>query len=382
MTQQSSWSMRGVTLAAALTLAVAAVTGHRVGAAAEAEPSVSARSAILIEAESEEPVFEQNADERLPMASTTKIMTGLVALSTVPQDRVVEVSPEAVGVEGSSIYLTAGESISMHDLVCAMMLESANDAAAAIAYEVAGGIDEFAAMMNERARELGLSDTHFANPHGLDSPDHYTTARDLARLAAAALRVPAFAEIVSTYKMNIDRDGEIRVLLNHNRLLRSYDSAIGVKTGFTKKSGRCLVSAAERDGITMIAVTLNAPDDWRDHQSMLDYGFSQYERVTVAQPREVFTDLPLIGGVSPTVRCSNADSASVVLPTGAKVTCRIEAARYAPAPVRAGDALAKAVFVSGRKVVAELPLYAEHDVLLRDDKPTFFERLIEFIWGN
>ncbi|MBQ0124720.1 MAG: D-alanyl-D-alanine carboxypeptidase [Clostridiales bacterium] len=162
-----------------------------------------------------------------------------------------------------------------------MMLQSANDAAAAIAYEIAGGISEFAEMMNAKARELGLENTHFSNPHGLDDTDHYTTARDLAALARYALENETFARIVSTKKITIKMHGgdTSRVLVNHNRLLRTYDDIIGVKTGYTKKCGRTLVSAAERDGVRLICVTLDDGDDWRDHRAMLDAGFDKYERV-------------------------------------------------------------------------------------------------------
>ena len=345
------------------------------------KPSVSAKSAVLIEADSGKVVFEKNAEEKLPMASTTKIMTALVALEHGDMEKSVEVNDGAVGIEGSSIYLKCGEVILMRDLVYGLMLESANDAAAAIAYEISGGIDEFAGLMNETAVKLGLENTHFTNPHGLDDESHYTTASDLAALAAAALKNDEFREIVSTYKKTIPLNGDegTRLLLNHNKLLKIYENAIGVKTGFTKRSGRCLVSAAEQDGVTMIAVTLNAPDDWNDHKAMLDYGFSKFERVVVAEPRGVFVDLPCIGGDVSNVRCSSAEGLELTLEKGARVVTRIEADRYFPAPVKSGDALAKAVFYVNGEVVATLPLYAEHDVVCDNKKPSLFERILHFL---
>jgi len=247
--------------------------------------SVSASGAVLIEAESGDVIYEKDAHTRRGPASTTKIMTSLVAVEHLPLDKVVEVNENAVGVEGSSAYLYAGERVTVETLLYALLLSSANDAAAAIAYEVAGGIDEFAALMNEKAAALGLFDTHFENPHGLDAEGHYTTAYDLAMIARAALENETVRKIVSTktYSAKMDGGDATRVFRNHNRLLFSYDDIIGVKTGFTKKCGRTLVSAAERDGVTVIAVTLDDGDDWRDHRAMLDYGLSLYERVTLCR---------------------------------------------------------------------------------------------------
>ena len=207
-----------------------------------ATPGVSASAAILMEAESGTVVFEKNADEMRSMASTTKIMTGLLALETEDPQTLVTVSPKAVGVEGSSVYLYQNEQLTVEDLVYAVMLESANDAAAAVAIHVAGSIEAFAELMNRKAESLGMTHTHFSNPHGLDAADHYTTARDLATLARYALQNEEFRTVVSTKRRVIPLRGNegARLLLNHNRLLRSYSGAIGVKTGFTKKSGRCL----------------------------------------------------------------------------------------------------------------------------------------------
>jgi D-alanyl-D-alanine carboxypeptidase len=189
----------------------------------------------------------------------------------------VTVPPEAAGVEGSSVYLKAGEKIKLEDLLYALMLSSANDAAAAIAISVSGSIDAFAELMNAKARELGLENTHFENPHGLDVEEHYTTAYELAKIAAYALENEMFAKIVSTVKHIVpaSEGGYARALVNHNRLLREYDDIIGVKTGFTKKCGRTLVSAARRGGVTLVCVTLCDGDDWRDHRAILDYGFSE-----------------------------------------------------------------------------------------------------------
>lgn len=236
--------------------------------------SVSAKSAALYNPTTKSFLYTKNADIPLPMASTTKIMTALVAIENCPLEKEVLVSDKAIGTEGSSLYLKSGEILTMCDLLMGLMLRSANDAAAAIAYEISGSIEGFADKMNEKAAELGLSNTHFTNPHGLDDEKHYTTAKELALIAAAALENDTFRQIVSSKKCTIkNSDGEVRLLINHNKLLNMYDGAIGVKTGFTKRSGRCLVGAAERNGTTLISVTINAPDDWRDHTALFDYGF-------------------------------------------------------------------------------------------------------------
>ena len=234
-------------------------------------PTVSSQSAVLMDARYGLVLFEKDADRRLPMASTTKIMTALTALANAAPETVIRTAPEAVGVEGSSVYLSEGEELTLEQLLYALLLQSANDAAAAIAVGVGGSIAEFADLMNAQAQRLGLTDTHFANPHGLDADGHYTTARELAVITREALSHPLIRKIVGTRRATIPQgeNPDARLLVNHHRLLRTYPDAIGVKTGFTKKSGRCLVSAAERDGVTLIAVTLNAPDDWRDHTAML-----------------------------------------------------------------------------------------------------------------
>lgn len=248
------------------------------------EITLSAKSAALYDPASKTFIYTKNADERLPMASTTKIMTALVAIENASLDQSVSVSDSAIGTEGSSLYLKRGEVLSMGDLLMGLMLRSANDAACAIAYEISGSIEGFADKMNEKASQIGANNTHFTNPHGLDDASHYTTAKDLAIIAAEALSNETFLSIVSTAKYIIkNNEGEARLLTNHNKLLNLYDGAIGVKTGFTKKSGRCLVGAAERYGTRLISVTINAPDDWNDHKALLDYGFLKLKSIPLSE---------------------------------------------------------------------------------------------------
>lgn len=251
---------------------------------------VSAHSAILMDGDTGQVLYEKNAQSKSLIASTTKIMTALVVLGDGNLDVVVTVPQEAVGIEGSSMYLKAGEKLTVRQLLYGMMLSSGNDAAVALALHSAGSIEEFARRMNETAAALGLHDTSFANPNGLDSEGNYSTACDLARLTQAALHTPGFTEIVSAKTCQF---GE-HYLVNHNKLLWQYDGALGVKTGYTKKAGRILVGAAERNGRKLISVTINAPDDWQDHRRMLDFGFAQYQLREVVHAGEQVGEIPVI----------------------------------------------------------------------------------------
>ena len=238
---------------------------------ASAPPAISARCAIVMDADTGEVLYESRADEKSLIASTTKIMTGYLACRLVNLDAEIEIPPEAVGVEGSSLYLKAGERLTGEGLLYGMMLHSGNDAAAALAIAGAGSVPDFVACMNREAEALGLTNTCFANPHGLDDENNYSTARDLAVLTAAALQDENFRRVVSTRTITV---GD-RVLTNHNKLLWTCEGCIGVKTGYTVAAGRLLVSAVEREGRTLICVTIHDPDDWKDHKALYDWAFSQ-----------------------------------------------------------------------------------------------------------
>ncbi len=346
-----------------------------------ASPSVSASAAVLIEATGGRVLLDVNAHTRLPMASTTKIMTALVALEHADVAQTVTVSEKAVGIEGSSVYLKAGEQLTLEQLLYALLLESANDAAAAIAVALAGDIDTFSEMMNETAARIGLTDTHFTNPHGLDDDNHYTTAYDLALLSRYALQNEAFVKITSTYKTTIPLNGTegTRVLVNHNKMLKTYDGAIGVKTGYTRKCGRCLVSAAERDGVTMIAVTLSAPDDWRDHTAMLDYGFSLYESVSLADVGEYACTLDCLGGDAEQITASNHAPVTAILPKDrGPITVRVTANRPLCAPISAGDKIGEILFYAGGEEIARTPLCADVDLNTVVTERTLPQKLKDF----
>lgn len=343
-------------------------------------PSVSARSAILVSVVDGKILFEKNAEERLPMASTTKIMTSLVALENAPQGSEVTVPREAVGIEGTSSYLVEGERFSLLDLIYAVMLSSANDAATAVAVHVGGTLENFVSMMNEKAASLGLSNTHFTNPHGLHDDDHYTTARELAALAACALKNETFRTIVSTKKYICGS----RVFVNHNKMLATYDGAIGVKTGFTKKSGRCLVSAAERDGTTLIAVTLSDPDDWRDHTALLDFGFSHYKTIKFANAGDCFYIMPDMTGLRRQVRCVAAETVEKTVASGGEFYYLVECPRYFWGEIEDGRAVGSVKVTKNGSKVAEIPLVAEI-IETKPKKSSFFSKIIDFlrkIFGN
>ena len=365
-------------------LALSAVFTAPVNAEENFAPSISAQSAVLIDGRSGSVLLEKQADLRLPMASTTKIMTALVALEYLPLDTVITVDPRAVGVEGSSVYLVAGEQLTLEQLLYALLLESANDAATAIAIGVADSVEAFAELMNQTARDMGLENTCFQNPHGLDHAEHYTTARELAQIASEALKHPTIATIVATRKTTIPHSGNdgVRLLVNHNRLLRDYENAIGVKTGYTKRSGRCLVSAAEENGAMLIAVTLNAPDDWRDHTSLLDYGFSKMETVTLCEAHQICLPVSVVGGERSAVFVSNSDELTVAIPINhSEIKKIVEVPQFLYASVEAGDMVGRLVYQSDldgdgtAETIGEVALTAQTSVKQKNGKKTIWQWL-------
>ena len=345
-------------------------------------PSVSAKSAILVNVEDGSVYYEKTPDERLGPASTTKLMTALTVRSLISApDTVVKIPKEAVGIEGSSIYLCEGELLSVRELLFALLLSSANDAATALAITSAGSVEAFCDEMNALADAFELTNTHFENPHGLAHENHYTTARDLATIARRVLDDPLLSEIVATYKTTIPHDGvpNTRLLVNHNRLLRTYEGAIGMKTGFTRATGRTLVSAAERDGLCLVAVTLNAPDDWRDHTAMLDFGFSAYERVTLLEAGEFDFEMPVVGGTSASVSLTNAEPIVMTLPKrrGDAVFTVCSNMRFAYASVVCGDVLASLSVECEGKTLS-VPLVATDDIPT-PPKKSLWERLLALL---
>lgn len=260
---------------------------------AYAQLEVSAQAAIVMDTESGRILYEKNSEQRLRVASITKIMTAIVAIESGDLSDKVVTSKNAYRVEGSSIYLRLGEKLSLEDMLYGMMLRSGNDAAVAVAEHIGGSLEGFSFLMNQKAEELGMSQTIFNNPHGLDDhEEHYSSARDMAVLTAYAMKNETFAEIVGTKRKTAPQEGEKwdRIWHNKNRMLTKYPYADGVKTGFTNRAKRTLVSSATKDGHRLVAVTLNASDDWNDHIHMFEYGFNEFTKVTLAEKEERLKD--------------------------------------------------------------------------------------------
>ncbi len=347
--------------------------------------AISAQGYALVESGTGRLVSGKNMNARLPMASTTKIMTGLLACESGQLDSVIAVPKEAVGVEGSSLHLVAGEEMTLRDLTYGLLLESGNDAANAIAYALEGSISGFAEKMNRRAAELGLNDTHFVNPSGLDDAAHYTSALDLARLGAFAMKNGEFAKIVSTYTARIPYNGirDGRALCNHNELLKMYGGAIGIKTGYTRRSGRCLVSCAQRGGITLVAATLNGHEDFDDHITLLNRGFETLKtRPLFAGYPDV--SLPVLFGASGLVTCGYDTDLNAVLTDdeAARVRYEIRMPGFALAPVAQGEKAGEIVFLLDDTVLARTDLLAEYSVALQKPAPGFLRELWNKLTGN
>ena len=323
---------------------------------------VSARGAALYSPDTGRFLYEKNGDTRYPMASTTKIMTALVAAEMGELSEKIRIPREATGIEGSSLYLKEGEVLTLGELLYGLMLRSANDAATAIAIALCGSVCAFAEKMNEKAIALGLENTHFENPHGLDGEAHYTTAKDLAIIGAAAIQNETVRTLGSTYKTVIGEGESARLIVNHNKLLRSYEGAIGLKTGFTKKCGRCLVGAAERDGVTLVSTTLSAPDDWADHKRMLDYGFSSLACYARLLPEEFQQQITVLGGKKSTLTVTNEEGFSLVDTAGlSPLTVRVCLNQAAVAPIKKGEVLGQLLYLRDGEVVHTVLLRASED---------------------
>lgn len=334
--------------------------------------STSAESSVLIEQRSGRVLYENNADEERLIASITKIMTAVVAIRYGDLDSMYTVTAADMA-EGSSMYLQIGEKLSLEELLYGLMLVSGNDAALAVAHCVSGSTEDFVALMNRTARELGMIHSGFANPNGLDAEGHYSTARDMAKLSAYALENETFRRIVSTDHITI---GD-RYLSNHNKLLRICKGCIGVKTGFTKAAGRTLVSAAERDGMTLICVTLKDGDDWNDHMNLFDYGFSGYRMDRLVSAGQKLASAVVRGGTKQRVLL--AANGDLAYPVGAeeKLTLKVVAPLSVAAPIVCGQVLGTAYAYLDGVAVASVELVATEAVEQAEtDEPKFlFKRL-------
>ena len=345
-------------------------------------PDVSAKAAVLIEADSGRLIFGKNENARLSMASTTKIMTALLLLQNCRPDQTIDVTPEMIAVEGSSMGLAAGDRVNRDALLYGMLLSSGNDAANAAAYMVSGGKDEFVSLMNKTAADMGCKDTSFETPSGLDGENHYSTAADMARIAQAAMQNDDFAFAAEQRQATVTfgEPPTSRTLKNHNRLLSLYDGCCGIKTGFTKKSGRCLVSCAVRGGVKLICVTLNAPDDWDDHMKLYDYGFSLLERYTPESDVLPGT-IAVTGGEAEFVPVEHSLPALTLnRGDGKRMIIKVYAPGFLYAPVKYGQVIGHAEYVLDGETIAELTLTAGDDVDIRksEKKPSLWQGIGDF----
>ena len=321
---------------------------------------VSARAAVVIDGISGKVLYSVNPNERLSMASTTKIMTALILCEQGDLTRQITITEEMIRVEGTSMGLTVGVKVTLNDLLYGMLLSSGNDAANATAISVGGSMEGFVALMNRKAIDLGLINTHFDTPSGLDGPTHYTTALDLAMLTKEALKNEDFAKAAKTKSITLSYGGMKHTLNNHNRLLSTYSGAVGVKTGFTKKSGRCLVSAAKRENGLIIAVTLNDGNDWQDHKAMLDYGFTFLSNVSQSFSSESYT-VKVHGGEKEYVAAKSNDIAFRTS-KGQSVTKNEYILPYISAPVKQGEKLGYIEYYCGKELVAKQTLTSTESV--------------------
>ncbi len=314
--------------------------------------AISAHKAILLDASTERALYEKDANSRSLIASTTKIMTALIVCEQCNMLDRMKIPKEAVGIEGSSIYLREGEVLTLQELLYGLMLHSGNDAAVALAIYCGGTVEGFVQLMNDKARQLGLTGTHFENPNGLDSPGHYSTARDLAVLAAYAMKNPVFSQTVSTKSVRIGQ----RNLTNHNKLLWRVAGADGVKTGFTKAAGRILVSSAVRDGRRLICVTINDGNDWVDHATLLEDGFSKYRLEQILSEGEPVGTVEIAGGQSEKVQLLTAEDFSFPLAENEKPQIILSGPGFTYAPVVQGEQAGYAYICIGDQCVGKVPV--------------------------
>ncbi|MBQ2963294.1 MAG: D-alanyl-D-alanine carboxypeptidase [Clostridia bacterium] len=355
------------------------------GCSALDSPSVSAQSAVVMAADSRELIYGKNEHEQRGMASTTKIMTALLTLECASPQKQVTVTEQMVAVEGTSMGLLPGDKVTYRDLVYGMLLASGNDAANTAAISISGSIAEFAKLMNNRAVQIGMHNTSFVTPSGLDDENHYSTAFDMALLGCEAITNSDFLLACSSVQAELCYGNEpyTRYLSNHNKLLKTFDGAVGIKTGFTKKSGRCLVSAAERNGVTLVCVTLNAPNDWQDHKALLEYGFEQVSlkalycslpQVTVYGGEAEKADVELSEPLSVATQCSPD-----------RISAQIIVKPYFIAPLKKGDIAGEVRISVDGKTVKSVPVKIKDDVKSITQevfkKPSLLKRLAEKISG-
>ncbi len=358
-------------LALIMSFVIAAVSSFFAVSAGE---DISARAAVIMDVNSGRVLYSKNMNEKLAMASTTKIMTTLVAVESGKLEETVTVSRKASYTGGSSIYLREGEKHTVHDLLYAIMLRSGNDAAVAVAEHVGGSVEGFADLMNRKAQEIGANNTNFANPHGLDAEGHYTTAYDLALITAYALKNPVFADVVSSKKKTIEgppNENWDRVMINKNKMLWQFDGGNGVKTGFTNKAGRCLVSSATRNGMQLVCVVLNCGPMWNDSAALLEYGFKNYTNEKIVDKNNIYQVVDVKNGKEKFVAVKPKEDFTLTLSGAEKENVKL-LPKYngvAQAPLNKGDDAGKLEIYLDNKLMGTIGL--EYTESVESSSPFF-----------
>lgn len=334
------------------------------------EYELSAQSAILVCADTGDVLYEKNADDKMLIASITKIMTAIIVIENCDLDEQIKIRPEWSAVEGSSMYLKPDEYYTVSELLTGLMLVSGNDAATALACSMCGDEPSFAVKMNEKAKELGMENSSFRNPHGLDDPEHYSTARDMAILTSYCMENEEFRKIVSESCASV----KDQTYVNHNRLLREYEGCIGVKTGYTMAAGRTLVSCAERNGMRLVCVTLNAPDDWNDHRYLLDTGFEDY-RMAAYSDNNFKVSLDVASATKGTADAVPENDIKLLVKPKDEIDVKLEAPRILFAGGIKGEKVGEIhVFVNGELAASENLVYTDNVKQNNDRRLTIQER--------
>jgi len=362
-------------------LLVCTMLWSQIAVAAPTKPEITAKSAIVIEASTGKVLYAKGAEERRYPASTTKMMTLIVALEQGHLDDLVTASARAASTEGSSLWLTEGEKLKMLDLLYGIMLVSGNDATVAVAEHISGSVEKFSKVMTEKAHAIGALNTNFTNPNGLPDPNHYSTAHDLARIAAYGYKNPLFTQIVSTQHKVIPWPGKDhdRDLYNENKIIWFYEGGNGVKTGYTDAAGRCLVSGAKRNDIQLVAVVLDSEHLWEDSMALLDYGFSQVKMMPLFKNGDILKTIRVMNG--------KTDSIKLIVPTDVAIPTTeedkmyfqtiIESSSRVEAPVAAGQKLGTAKIIYKNEYVTSVDLVAAESV----ERKSFFKTLWSSVWS-
>lgn len=335
---------------------------------------LTAKSAVVMDAATGTILYDRNMNDRHFPASTTKMMTLIIALENGNLDDIVTVGSDAEGTDGSTLWLKAGDKIPLGELLTGMMMHSGNDATIAVADHIAGSVPEFVKMMNDKAEVIGAKDTHFVNPNGLPDDNHYTTAHDLALIAAYGYGIPGFADIVgrqeASYDWVQDPDKKLR---NENQMLWLYRGANGVKTGYTEKAGRCLVSGAKRDGVQLVAVVLDSYYMWNDSIALLDYGFSQIEPQPLVKKGDTVKNVSVSGAVESEIPVIAAEDLTAAIKKGddAKIETKVELPSSLEAPIQKGDVVGKVTCYYNGQPGGSVDLLAGQDV----ERNTLFMRI-------